>query len=109
MTDDKRRRTRFDAEEIFAAISVVGGSDQSLGVISNVSEGGVCVRTPIPPPMFGKVVLKISIDERHLEVRGMVRRVEDVGGSMYDVGIQFAPMDRGKTAFLSQFLDRTKR
>ena len=52
---EKRRKERFKAENVFAAISVVGGCDQGLGVITNVSEGGVCVRTPIPPPQFGKV------------------------------------------------------
>ncbi len=105
---DKRRKERFPAENVFAAISVVGGSDQGLGVITDVSESGVCVRTPIPPPQFGKVLLRISIDNTSHEVHALVRRVTQVEGSMYDVGMQFAPNDRGRAGFLEAFLTRIR-
>lgn len=103
---DKRRKERFPAENVFAAISVVGGCDQGLGVITNVSEGGLCVRTPIPPPQFGKVILRISIDNSQHEVRALVRRVTQCEGAMFDVGMQFAPKDPGREAFLDAFMAR---
>lgn len=104
MSQNKRRKPRFDAENVFAAISVVGGCDQGFGVITNVSEGGVCVRTPMPPPTIGKVILRISVDNTTHELTALVRRVSEASGAMYDVGMQFAPNDPGKEAFLDAFL-----
>ena len=108
MTDERRRRERFEAENVFAAITVVGGCDQGLGLITNVSEGGLCIRTPIPPPRFAKCVLKINMDEEHHEVKALVRRVEQAEGPYYDVGMQFAIRDPGRTRFIESFLTRTE-
>ncbi|MCA8944506.1 MAG: PilZ domain-containing protein [Planctomycetes bacterium] len=109
MSDEKRRKPRFDAENVFAAITVVGGCDQGFGVITNVSEGGVCLRTPMPPPTSGKVILRISVDNTTHEVQALVRRVSEASGAMYDCGLQFAPNDPGKEAFVEAFLAEQSR
>ena len=106
MSRPKRRKERFSAYNVFVAISVVDGCDQGLGVITNVSESGVCVRTPIPPPQYCRVILRISMDESHHEVQAMVRRVTPIEDSMFDVGLQLTLNDPGKEPFMRAFMDR---
>jgi len=105
---ERRRKERFPADGVFAAITVVGGCDQGFGVVTNVSEGGLCISTPIPPPQFGKVILNITVDDQHHKVHLLVRRVTQAKGGMYEAGLQFAPRCPGKQAFLESFLNRTK-
>jgi hypothetical protein len=101
---DRRRRPRTAAQNVLAAISVVGGSDQGIGVVRDVSDGGLCIRTPMPPPRFAKVALRISLGDQTHQVVALVRRVERTQGAMYDVGLQFAPNDGGKAGFVAAFL-----
>ncbi|MHC5062758.1 MAG: PilZ domain-containing protein [Planctomycetota bacterium] len=108
---EKRQDERMPADQIFAALTVQGfqGSDQGFGVVQNVSEDGICIQTPQPPPKACGVELRISVCEEVHVVQATVRWVRPTDRGGYEVGMEFAPADHGRLMFLKSFLEEQYR
>lgn len=109
---EQRNTQRMGAEHVFVAMNVLGlqGSDQAFGIVKNVSEDGMCITTPQPPPGRSSVEIRVNVCEEVHTISGGVRWVRrcDRAGN-YEVGIEFSPADRGRMMFLESFLGSDHR
>jgi hypothetical protein len=103
--DEKRLSQRLPADQVFAAVTVHRlGEDQAFGVVLNVSETGLLVRTPQPPPVPSHCTLRVSVEEDVYEVSASASRVVSIGNGAYDVGFEISAADGQRIAFLKAFL-----
>jgi hypothetical protein len=102
---NRRRRDRVSVRAT-AAIKVFGllPNDQAFGHVINVSETGILVRTPQPPPVGQKAIVRAAAGEQLFEMRALVVRVDKLGRGGFDVALQFASSERQQLKFLRAFL-----
>lgn len=108
---ERRRKERYPAEQVFAAVTIIGGCDQGLGLIMDVSESGVMLRTTVEPPSSGRLILRVVMDEDPHEFEALIRRVVKCCDSphMWDVGLQFGIGNtEGRRHFLESFTARMR-
>ena len=106
MADERRSSERHSADDICAALTVIGevgvqGADQCFGIVRDVSSAGVGIKMPMPPPFGARVVMLVNLGETLHEVRMVVRRRTNVAG-MWDVGLAFV-QDEHASAFVREF------
>jgi len=89
-SDERRAQTRERTENC-AAIEVRGGSDQAIGVVFDVSSGGLGLRTGQPPKVGAHVTVRAtSADHGEIHSIGaIVCHVRRIGVNNYVVGLRY--------------------
>ena len=110
-TDDheqQRRSAREPRTNICAAVEVVGqeGADQAFALVVDVSDHGLRIRTPQPPPDDAEVVLRIGVDDSIHEVRARVCHTLVLGPRVFDVGLEFLGLGEDQLSHLRKALAR---
>lgn len=90
---------------MFASLTIPDGrSPDSFGIVRDVSEVGLCISAPVPPPIAIRCVVRISVEERMFELTCFVARITPGDDGTYRVGLEFAPKQADRLPFLEAFL-----
>lgn len=79
-------------------------NDQAFSAVMDVSRHGVRLRTGQPPEIGDWVLLRLGIGEDIHCLDGITRRIERVGKTYFDVGIEWVDCSDEQLTFLDQYL-----
>lgn len=87
---DRRRTPRKMRSDLCASLDVPGmrGGDQAFGIVMDLSDHGMCIRTPQPPMCGRSVLVRIAVRDEVLVLTMLVRRAHEVRRGIYDVGLE---------------------
>ena len=107
MLSERRGEWRQAKELCWVATMVLGTerNDQGFGVILDVSQNGLRVRTPQPPPDGAPVILRANAGEEIVEVYGTVRWVKEVNSMIHEFGVEILPHEPMQRRFLDLFVE----
>lgn len=108
MGDQERRRfERKDSLNLLDNI-VLGETGEmvarEMGRTINISESGLMLETPIALKPKHLLIITIALGERLLEIKGLVRYVEECGDT-FRSGIEFVDIDDEGEQVLERYLD----
>ena len=111
-TDDKRKDSRIDTENLLAYVCLDEKdreTGQGMGKTLNVSEGGILMETHIPVDPQYFVSLTISMEEDIMEMKGKVAFCKERADGSFETGIHFIEADSGQLQFLRQYMEIFKK
>jgi len=79
-----------------------------MGRTFNVSEGGILLETHKPIVQDKDVIVTIALDEEMLELRGRVKHVKQLEGSVFHAGIEFLKVDEREKKVLQWYITALK-
>ena len=89
---------RFDAEGFRA--------DLTTGRTLNISRGGVRLELHHPVPLRSVVSLNLVLEDKILDVSGVVVYLEALDGDRCSMGVEFTELDPESQATLEEFVER---
>jgi hypothetical protein len=105
--DDRRRapRVRVAAVASLETRGSLNANNQALCSVKNVSRTGIGLQTGQPPLVGQGVLLRLSLDDRLVELRTRATRVQRQGNSsFYEVGLDWGTCGAPELAFLDEVL-----
>jgi uncharacterized protein (TIGR02266 family) len=106
MSDEQRRDPRVPLE-----VEVTLESEHNFfsGFANNVSEGGIFVATPNPPPVGAEVGFEILLGGERFLVMGVVRWVRDEhaasAGAPAGCGVKWVHLEEGAVEAIQHFIE----
>ena len=106
MSDEQRRAPRVPLQ-----VEVTLESDHNFftGVANNLSEGGIFVATPNPPPVGSEVGFELVLGGERFLVMGVVRWVRDEraasSGAPAGCGVKWGHLEDGALDAIVRFID----
>ncbi len=108
-----RERRRFERKESLNLLDniVLGDTGEmvahEMGRTINISENGLMLETHVALKPKHLLVITIALGERLLEIKGLVRHVEECGDT-FRSGIEFVDIDDEGKLVLKKYLDSIK-
>ena len=103
---DRRRAPRRTRSDLCASLEVPGmrGGDQGFGIVMDLSDQGMCIRTPQPPVCATPVLVRIAVHDEVVVLTTIARRVDEVRRGIYDVGLELLGYSPDQLSLLHRLL-----
>lgn len=107
MIRERRSISRYDSINLISF--VLSDEDnkelrQGMGRTLNISERGIMLETRIPMERQSPISLTIALEEELMDIDGRIAFCNEMGGGVYETGVQFNNPDEEKRRFIRHYI-----